>query len=82
MVAFVSNCCADLVEVAQMNNHRDDDLQGPGYCPQCGRMLAGLTTEARGFCEIHGWVFAEWHPAAERTLDNEDDEILKEEGNE
>jgi hypothetical protein len=31
-----------------------------GYCPHCGRPLSGLTVAARGYCEQHGWQWAEW----------------------
>jgi hypothetical protein len=33
-----------------------------GYCPKCGTPLTGLTVAARGYCEHHGWVFADWTP--------------------
>ena len=42
-----------------MSDYRDDD-QSVGYCPKCGRQLSGLTVEARGYCELHGWQYAEW----------------------
>ena len=33
-----------------------------GYCPKCGKPLTALTTAAKGYCEQHGWVFADWTP--------------------
>lgn len=34
-----------------------------GYCPHCGRPLSALTVAAKGYCEVHGWQWAEWnHP--------------------
>ncbi len=45
-----------------MPDYRDDDRPDRGYCPKCGEPLTGLTRAARGYCEVHGWVFAEWTP--------------------
>lgn len=53
--------------------HRENDLRDPGYCPKCGRRLAGLTNKAKGFCEEHGWVFAEWTAPREAQSDDEED---------
>lgn len=47
-------------------DYRDDDRRDTGYCPKCGRQLANLTTGLRGYCEQHGWTFAEWTPKAVR----------------
>lgn len=44
-----------------MADYRDDDRLDVGYCPTCWRRLSSLTTEAKGFCEVHGWVFAEFN---------------------
>ena len=43
-----------------MPDYRDDDQRDRGYCPKCGEPLTGLTRAARGYCEQHGWVWAEW----------------------
>jgi hypothetical protein len=51
--------------------YRDDDLKDEGYCPQCFRNLGQLTKEAKGFCEIHGWVFAEFRRPQEEEDDDE-----------
>lgn len=48
--------------------YRDDDQRDCGYCPQCKRNLGQLTREGKGFCEIHGWVFADY------TRPKEDDD--------
>ncbi len=45
-----------------MAEYRDDD-ETVGYCPKCGRRLANLTTGLRGYCEEHGWTFADFAPA-------------------
>lgn len=52
-------------------DHRDDDDRGSGYCPVCKRDLRGLTNEAKGFCEIHGWVFADFQ------RDDREDQLAK-----
>lgn len=39
--------------------YRQDD-ETRGYCPTCGRELAALDMAARGVCEEHGRVFADW----------------------
>lgn len=31
-----------------------------GYCPKCSRILSSLTVGAKGFCEYHGWQYANW----------------------
>lgn len=46
-------------------DYRDDDLTNKGYCPHCGRNLGQLTKDARGWCELHGWVFADYTPPKE-----------------
>ena len=33
-----------------------------GYCPKCGLPLSGLMVNANGFCELHGWQWADWTP--------------------
>jgi hypothetical protein len=43
--------------------YRQDD-QTVGYCPLCGRVLSGLTGLLRGYCEVHGWTFADFTPIA------------------
>ena len=50
--------------------YREDDLRGVGYCPKCGRALSGMTLEPKGFCDLHGWVFANF----EQRLPDEEDE--------
>ena len=44
-----------------MPDYRDDDRRDCGYCPHCGKPLTGVTRAALGYCEQHGWVWAEWH---------------------
>ena len=44
-----------------MTGYRQDD-RNIGYCPKCGQELSGLTVAARGYCEIHGWQWADWTP--------------------
>lgn len=39
--------------------YRQDD-RTEGYCPRCGEPLAAMTTGARGYCETHGWQYADW----------------------
>lgn len=39
--------------------YRQDD-RNEGYCPVCANPLSGLTVNARGYCEQHGWQWAEW----------------------
>lgn len=46
--------------------YRQDDETGIGYCPQCGEPLSGLTVAGRGYCDRHGWTFADWIPPAVR----------------
>lgn len=41
--------------------YRQDDETGTGYCP-CGEPLSGLTVAGRGYCDRHGWTWAEWAP--------------------
>lgn len=41
--------------------YRQDD-RNDGYCPVCAKPLTGLTVAARGYCEQHGWQWAEWTP--------------------
>jgi hypothetical protein len=56
--------------------YRDDDRRDVGYCPICWRRLSNLTVGARGFCEINGWVFAEFNRPAgydESATDSEDE---------
>ena len=49
------------------------DQSDTGYCPQCQRELDGLTVGGKGFCEEHGWVFANWSaPDQEDENDDED----------
>lgn len=52
-------------------DYRDDDQRGEGYCPLCKRRLSDLTTEARGFCELHGWQFAEFTRPKEKEEEDE-----------
>lgn len=40
--------------------YRQDD-RDEGYCPVCTKPLTGLTVAARGYCEQHGWQWAEWN---------------------
>lgn len=51
-------------------DYRDDDDRSTGFCPVCGRRVSDLTTEATGYCEIHGRVFVEF----ERPAGNPDGE--------
>lgn len=44
-----------------MSEHRQDD-RDEGYCPVCSKPLTGLTVAARGYCEQHGWQWADWTP--------------------
>lgn len=39
--------------------YRQDD-RTEGYCPRCGEPLSAMTTGGRGYCETHGWQYAEW----------------------
>jgi hypothetical protein len=39
--------------------YRQDD-RNEGYCPVCAKPLTGLTVAARGYCEQHGWQWADW----------------------
>jgi hypothetical protein len=41
--------------------YRQDD-RDEGYCPVCAKPLTGLTVAGRGYCETHGWQWAEWTP--------------------
>jgi hypothetical protein len=41
--------------------YRQDD-RDEGYCPVCAKPLTGLTVDARGYCEQHGWQMADWTP--------------------
>lgn len=49
--------------------YRQDD-ETHGYCPQCGDPLSGLTVAGRGYCDRHGWTWAEWIPPAVRETAN------------
>lgn len=40
--------------------YRQDDRRDDGYCPRCGQPLTALTVGARGYCDTHGWQWAEW----------------------
>lgn len=51
-----------------MIEYRQDDETGTGYCP-CGEPLSGLTVAGRGYCDRHGWTFADWIPPAVRMGD-------------
>lgn len=44
---------------------RESDDPDRGYCPVCGEQLTNITLEGMGFCERHGWQFAEWQPATD-----------------
>jgi hypothetical protein len=44
-----------------VSEYRQDD-RNEGYCPVCAQPLTGLTVAARGYCEQHGWQWAEWTP--------------------
>lgn len=50
--------------------YRQDDLRDTGYCPLCGATLSAMTVGARGYCERHGWQFADWglSPAPSENL--------------
>lgn len=50
-------------------DYRSDDRLDMGYCPLCKRELRGLTSEAKGLCEVHGWVFADF--SRPRDMDEE-----------
>jgi hypothetical protein len=39
--------------------YRQDD-ENVGYCPECGEPLSAMMFDAKGLCEIHGWVYANW----------------------
>lgn len=53
-----------------MSEYRQDDLANVGYCPVCAKPLSGLTVAARGYCEQHGWVWADWTPRKVYTGDD------------
>jgi hypothetical protein len=59
--------------------YRQDD-ETHGYCPapDCGEPLSGLTVAGRGYCDRHGWTFADWTPRSDhdRFVDTFD-EILR-----
>jgi hypothetical protein len=43
-----------------MSEYRQDDTND-GYCPICTRPLRDVTvTETRGYCDRHGWQYANW----------------------
>ena len=44
-----------------MTEYRQNDLT-VGYCPKCGAQLVNITMSGKGYCELHGWVFADWKP--------------------
>ena len=52
-------------------SHREDDIHDEGYCPKCGRTLADLSIGGSGFCEEHGWVYADWTRPKEREDEDE-----------
>lgn len=62
-----------------MSEYRANDVS-EGYCPQCGEPLSGLTVAGRGYCDQHGWTWADWTPippAVRETADlksGDDDE--------
>lgn len=43
-----------------MSEYRQDD-RNDGYCPVCAQPLTGLTVAGRGYCEQHGWQWADWN---------------------
>ena len=47
--------------------YRQDDTTD-GYCPQCRQPLTALTVGARGYCDTHGWQWAEWRTAPDTPL--------------
>jgi len=40
--------------------YREDDLTDEGYCPICQKPLRDISGIGKGYCETHGWVFANW----------------------
>ena len=50
-----------------MSEYRQDD-RNEGYCPVCAKPLTGLTVAARGYCETHGWQWAEWNKPVDREF--------------
>ena len=55
------------------NDYRDDD-QTTGQCPKCGRDLGHLTVGLRGWCEQHGWTFADFRSYGDPGDETDDDE--------
>lgn len=45
-----------------MNDYRDDDRRGVGVCPECRRQIS-VSVGGKGFCEVHGEVFASYGKA-------------------
>lgn len=41
-------------------DYRDDDRQAVGWCPYCYTRLRNISGVAKGYCEFHGLVNAEW----------------------
>ncbi len=42
------------------SEYREDDIVDRGFCPTCRKPLRDISIEGKGYCETHGWVFAEW----------------------
>jgi hypothetical protein len=54
--------------------YRQDDRRDVGYCPTCGQPLTGLTVAGRGYCDDHGWTWADWTPTASGNDDDESED--------
>ena len=54
-----------------VSDYRDDDVRARGWCPYCSALVAQSTTDGRGYCDDHGWVWIEFKSGQRVELDDE-----------